>query len=38
MGETLLLGSLRVEPGQLSSNGYQFQFTQLEPALRDILK
>jgi uncharacterized protein (TIGR01777 family) len=38
MGETLLLGSLRVEPQQLKSTGYQFQYPQLEPALRDILK
>jgi uncharacterized protein (TIGR01777 family) len=38
MGETLLLGSQRVDPQQLKSTGYQFQFAQLEPALRDILK
>lgn len=38
MGETLLLGSLRVEPQQLKSHGYQFQYSQLEQALRDILK
>src|SRR6185503_17937378 len=38
MGETLLLGSLRVDPQQLKSSCYQFQYAQLEQALRDILK
>ena len=38
MGEALLLGSQRVEPGKLGADGYQFQFSQLAPALASILK
>jgi uncharacterized protein len=38
MGEALLLGSQRVEPGKLRANGYEFQFSQLAPALASILQ
>jgi uncharacterized protein (TIGR01777 family) len=37
MGETLLLASQRVEPARLLSAGYQFQYPQLEAALRRAL-
>jgi uncharacterized protein (TIGR01777 family) len=38
MGEALLLGSQRVKPERLKSTGYQFQYSQLEPALAAILQ
>jgi uncharacterized protein (TIGR01777 family) len=38
MGESLLLASQRVEPARLSAEGYQFQYPQLEPALRRALQ
>jgi uncharacterized protein (TIGR01777 family) len=38
MGEALLLGGQRVEPERLKSTGYQFQYSQLEPALAAILQ
>jgi uncharacterized protein (TIGR01777 family) len=38
MGEALLLGSERVAPKRLMSEGYQFQYAQLEGALRKILQ
>ena len=38
MGDALLLGSQRVEPERLKSTGYQFQYSQLEPALAAILR
>jgi uncharacterized protein (TIGR01777 family) len=37
-GEALLLGGQRVAPKQLSSNGFQFEYSQLEAALASILK
>lgn len=37
MGEALLLGGQRVEPKQLMSEGYQFEYSQLESALAKIL-
>ncbi len=37
MGEALLLGGQRVEPKQLMSEGYQFEYSQLETALGKIL-
>lgn len=38
MGEELLLASTRMEPARLQSAGYQFQFPQLEGALRYLLR
>jgi uncharacterized protein (TIGR01777 family) len=38
MGEALLLGGQRVEPERLKSSGYQFQYSQLESALRGVLQ
>ncbi|HEV2829461.1 MAG TPA: TIGR01777 family oxidoreductase [Pyrinomonadaceae bacterium] len=38
MGEALLLGGQRVAPEHLKSSGYQFQYSQLEPALAAILQ
>jgi len=38
MGETVLLGSLRVEPAQLVSTGYPFRFRELRDSLKDQLK
>ncbi|MEP6568163.1 MAG: TIGR01777 family oxidoreductase [Acidobacteriota bacterium] len=38
MGEALLLGGQRVEAEILKSTGYEFQHSQLEPALRHILQ
>jgi uncharacterized protein (TIGR01777 family) len=38
MGETLLLGSQRVEPARLSASGYQFAYPNLEDSLRHVLK
>jgi uncharacterized protein len=37
MGETLLLGSLRVQPARLAEAGYSFKHAELGAALRDIL-
>ncbi len=37
MGETLLLGSLRVAPTRLEQAGYQFKHAELAAGLRDIL-
>ena len=34
MGEELLLGSQRVEPGRLAASGYKFRYPELEGALR----
>jgi uncharacterized protein len=34
MGETVLLGSQRVEPGQLVASGYAFQFRELRDSLK----
>jgi len=38
MGETVLLGSQRVEPGQLVMSGYPFRFSCLRASLENILK
>ena len=38
MGETVLLGSQRVEPSQLIHNGYQFRFNNLQASLQNLLK
>ncbi len=38
MADALLLASQRVEPARLNEAGYQFRYSQLEPALREILK
>jgi uncharacterized protein (TIGR01777 family) len=38
MGEALLLGSERVAPKRLIAEGYEFRFSQLEPALAHILE
>lgn len=37
MGEALLLGGQRVAPKRLLSDGYQFQHTQLDQALKHVL-
>ncbi len=37
MGETVLLGSQRVEPGQLVASGYPFQFRELQASLKAML-
>lgn len=37
MGETVLLGSQRVEPGRLSSSGYPFRFRELRASLMNAL-
>ena len=37
MGETVLLGSQRVEPSQLISGGYPFRFRTLRASLENIL-
>ena len=37
MGETVLLGSQRVEPGQLVASGYPFQFRVLQASLKAML-
>jgi len=37
MGEALLLGGQRVAPKRLMSDGYQFQHTQLDEALKHVL-
>lgn len=38
MGETALLGSQRVEPGQLVGSGYPFRFSELGASLTALLK
>ena len=38
MGETVLLGSQRVQPGQLLNSGYSFRFNALEASLNSLLK
>jgi uncharacterized protein len=38
MGETVLLGSQRVEPAQLVGSGYPFRFSDLPASLENILK
>ena len=38
MGETVLLGSQRVEPSQLVMSGYPFRFRDLRASLENILK
>ena len=38
MGETVLLGSQRVEPGQLIESGYPFRFRTLRASLENVLK
>ncbi|PYX48862.1 MAG: TIGR01777 family protein [Acidobacteria bacterium] len=38
MGETVLLGSQRVEPTQLVMSGYPFRFSSLRASLENILK
>ena len=38
MGDALLLSSTRVAPNALLGAGYQFQYPELEPALRHLLK
>ncbi len=38
MGETVLLGSQRVEPAQLVISGYPFRFTSLRASLENLLK
>lgn len=37
MGETILLGSQRVEPMQLVASGYPFRFSDLEASLKNVL-
>jgi uncharacterized protein (TIGR01777 family) len=37
MADALLLSSTRVEPAQLSHSGYEFQFPELDGALRHVL-
>ena len=38
MGQTVLLGSQRVEPGQLVTSGYPFRFSELKASLENLLK
>jgi len=38
MGETVLLGSQRVEPAQLVASGYPFRFSDLRASLENIVK
>ncbi|HME34034.1 MAG TPA: TIGR01777 family oxidoreductase [Candidatus Sulfotelmatobacter sp.] len=38
MGETVLLGSQRVEPAQLVATGYPFRFSELRASLEGLLK
>ena len=38
MGETVLLGSQRVEPAKLFSTGYPFRFRELRDSLKNVLK
>lgn len=37
MGETILLEGARVLPKRLTENGFEFKFTNLEPAMKEIL-
>ena len=37
MGETVLLGSQRVEPAQLVTSGYPFRFKELRASLENLL-
>ena len=37
MADEMLLASIRVEPRALTAAGFQFQYPQLEPALRHLL-
>jgi len=37
MADELLLASARVQPARLVATGFQFQHSQLEPALRQVL-
>ena len=38
MGETVLLGSQRVEPTELVASGYPFRFHELRESLENVLK
>jgi len=38
MGEELLLGSQKVEPGKLVGSGYSFRYRQLRESLEGLLK
>ena len=38
MGETVLLGSQRVEPAQLVTSGYPFRFAELRASLENVLR
>lgn len=38
MGETVLLGSQRVEPSRLAASGYHFRFNSLRQSLENLLK
>jgi len=38
MGETVLLGSQRVDPAQLLHSGYQFRFNDLQGSLENLLR
>jgi NAD dependent epimerase/dehydratase family enzyme len=38
MGETVLLGSQRVEPSKLLASAYQFRFSDLRASLQNLLK
>jgi uncharacterized protein (TIGR01777 family) len=38
MGETVLLGSQRVEPSQLVASGYPFRFRELRSSLENVLR
>jgi NAD dependent epimerase/dehydratase family enzyme len=38
MGEELLLGSQKVEPGKLISSGYPFRYRELRESLQHLLK
>jgi NAD dependent epimerase/dehydratase family enzyme len=38
MGETVLLGSQRVEPTQLVTSGYPFRFRELRASLENVIQ
>jgi hypothetical protein len=38
MGETVLLGSQRVQPEQLVASGYPFRFSDLRASLQNTLR
>jgi NAD dependent epimerase/dehydratase family enzyme len=38
MGEALLLGGQKVEPGKLISSGYPFRYRELRGSLEGLLK